>query len=44
MSKLSEKENDEKLKNMKGWDILEGKLHKLFPFKDFNLAKEIDAI
>ena len=38
MPKLSEKEIEEKLKSMKGWDVQEGKLRKIFPFKDFKEA------
>ena len=38
LSKLSDDQVKEKLKELQGWQIVNGKLHKEFQFKDFNQA------
>lgn len=36
--KLSQKDIDAELKNLSGWSVINGKLHKKFQFESFNLA------
>lgn len=38
LSKLSDDQIKEKLKELQGWQLVNGKLHKEFQFKDFNQA------
>ncbi|MBM3896009.1 MAG: 4a-hydroxytetrahydrobiopterin dehydratase [Thaumarchaeota archaeon] len=38
MAKLSDDQIKEKLKELQGWQLVNGKLHKEFQFKDFNQA------
>lgn len=38
VTKISHKEIEKELKDMPGWTIVEGKLHKEFQFNDFNQA------
>ena len=38
MPKLSEPQVQENVKNLNGWTIKDGKLHKTFPFKGFREA------
>ena len=38
LAKLSDDQVKEKLKELQGWQIINGKLHKEFQFKDFNQA------
>ena len=38
LAKLSDDQVKEKLKELQGWQIVNGKLHKEFQFKDFNQA------
>ena len=38
LAKLSQEQIKNELKNMLGWTVVEGKLHKEFHFKDFNQA------
>jgi 4a-hydroxytetrahydrobiopterin dehydratase len=38
VTKISHKEIEKELKDMPGWTIVEGKLHKEFQFNDFNRA------
>ena len=38
LAKLSDEQIKEKLKELQGWQIVNGKLHKEFQFKDFNQA------
>ena len=38
LTKLSDDQIKEKLKELQGWQIVNGKLHKEFQFKDFNQA------
>ena len=38
LAKLSDDQIKEKLKELQGWQIVNGKLHKEFQFKDFNQA------
>ena len=38
LSKLSQDQIDSELKQMDGWSIVDGKLHKDFQFDDFNQA------
>jgi 4a-hydroxytetrahydrobiopterin dehydratase len=38
VTKISHKEIEKELKDMPGWAIVEGKLHKEFQFNDFNQA------
>ncbi|MGQ0791697.1 MAG: 4a-hydroxytetrahydrobiopterin dehydratase [Nitrosopumilaceae archaeon] len=38
MTKLSQEQIKNELKNMLGWAVVEGKLHKEFHFEDFNQA------
>ena len=38
LAKLSDDQIKEKLKELQGWQLVNGKLHKEFQFKDFNQA------
>lgn len=38
LAKLSDDQIKEKLRELQGWELKEGKLHKEFQFKDFNQA------
>ena len=38
LTKLSQEQIKNELKNMLGWTVVEGKLHKEFQFDDFNQA------
>ncbi len=38
LSQLPHKEIEKELKNLSGWTVVEGKLHKEFIFDDFNQA------
>jgi len=38
LTKLSDDQIKEKLKELEGWQLVNGKLHKEFQFKDFNQA------
>lgn len=38
MTKIPSNEIENALKNMEGWSVVEGKLHKEFKFDDFNEA------
>jgi 4a-hydroxytetrahydrobiopterin dehydratase len=38
LTKLSQEQIKNELKNMPGWTVVEGKLHKEFQFDDFNQA------
>jgi 4a-hydroxytetrahydrobiopterin dehydratase len=38
LTKLSDDQIKEKLKELQGWQLVNGKLHKEFQFKDFNQA------
>jgi len=38
LAKLSDEQIKEKLKELQGWQLVNGKLHKEFQFKDFNQA------
>ena len=38
LAKLSDEQIKEKLKELQGWELVNGKLHKEFQFKDFNQA------
>lgn len=38
LTKLSDDQIKEKLKELQGWQLVNGKLHKEFQFKDFNEA------
>lgn len=38
MKKLSEKEIQNDLEKLSGWELIDGKLHKEYKFKDFNQA------
>ena len=38
LAKLSDDQIKEKLKELQGWELVNGKLHKEFQFKDFNQA------
>jgi 4a-hydroxytetrahydrobiopterin dehydratase len=38
LEKLSDDQVKEKLKELQGWQLVNGKLHKEFQFKDFNQA------
>jgi len=38
LAKLSDDQIKEKLKELEGWQLVNGKLHKEFQFKDFNQA------
>lgn len=38
LTKLSQEQIKNELKNMPGWAVVEGKLHKEFQFEDFNQA------
>lgn len=38
LTKLSQEQIKNELKNMQGWAVVEGKLHKEFQFDDFNQA------
>jgi 4a-hydroxytetrahydrobiopterin dehydratase len=38
LAKLSDDQVKEKLKELQGWQLVNGKLHKEFQFKDFNQA------
>lgn len=38
MIKLSSESIEEELRNLKGWNVINGKLHKEFVFEDFNQA------
>ena len=38
MMKLSQSDIDEELKNLPGWSVANGKLHKEFQFESFNQA------
>ncbi len=38
LSQLPQKEIENELKNLSGWAVVEGKLHKEFNFDDFNQA------
>ena len=38
LAKLSDDQVKEKLKELQGWELVNGKLHKEFQFKDFNQA------
>jgi len=35
-AKLSEQQIAEELRNLKGWSVLNGNLHRVFEFKDFH--------
>jgi len=37
-AKLSEQQIGEELRNLKGWSVLNGNLHRVFEFKDFTHA------
>ena len=38
LTKISQEQIKNELKNMPGWTVVEGKLHKEFHFEDFNQA------
>ena len=38
LTKLSQEQIKNEIKNMPGWTVVEGKLHKEFHFEDFNQA------
>jgi 4a-hydroxytetrahydrobiopterin dehydratase len=38
LAKISDEQIKEKLKELQGWQLVNGKLHKEFQFKDFNQA------
>jgi len=38
LAKLSDEQIKEKLEDLQGWQLVNGKLHKEFQFKDFNQA------
>ena len=38
LTKISQEQIKNELKNMSGWTVVEGKLHKEFHFEDFNQA------
>ena len=38
LAKLSDEQIKERLKELQGWQLVNGKLHKEFQFKDFNQA------
>ena len=38
LTKISQEQIKNELKNMSGWTVVEGKLHKEFQFDDFNQA------
>src|SRR3981189_2670849 len=38
LAKLSEQQIAEELRNLKGWSVLNGNLHRVFEFKDFTHA------
>lgn len=38
MIKLSDESIERELKNLKGWSVVNNKIHKIFEFKDFNEA------